>query len=125
MVVGGSWQGRWLPHYPVCFLQASDATYSCALHRTWHKLKHGQYPRGHPHLAFFLRTHLIKPLGAPESPCFLIIEGHCKVSVRIKCHESMNGLYTNEGDSGEYSHRPPKSKGLEMESVGEVFATQV
>lgn len=25
-------------------LQASDATYSCALHSTWHKLKHGQYP---------------------------------------------------------------------------------
>lgn len=39
----------WFPYYSegdtqCASLQASDATYSCALHSTWHKVKHGQYP---------------------------------------------------------------------------------
>lgn len=91
MIVG--WQLARTAGFPTtqcASLQASDATYSCALH----KLKHGLYPERTSHPAFFLRTHLIKSLGTPERPCFLIIEGHCKVSMRIKCHESMNGLYT-------------------------------
>lgn len=81
--------------------------------------------RGHSHLALFLGTYSTESLCPPERPFVLITEGHSKVSVRIKCQENMNGLYTLKGDSGEYSHRPPKSKGMEMDSVGEVLATQV